>query len=85
MINFNTAKHISTKQLIAYHWQARDGSIFDKQTGRRIYTDSISALWAKMSLKTRYGAQLVFYRDKIDGYIYFHIGDKFYKTEALIP
>ncbi len=84
MDRLSKARYVSTKQLKNWGWQARPGTIYLESTGKRIYTDYISALWAKLSLRTRYGAQLVSYRDKIDGYIYFSIGDKFYKTPALL-
>ncbi len=82
---FRGAKYISPKRVKNYAWQARDGSIYYQATGKRIYTDYISALWDKLLLHRKVGhSQLVSYREKIDGFIYFHIGDKFYKTDALM-
>lgn len=78
MLDFNKAKYISNKQFYNYGWQNRDGTIYDKVTGKRIYTTYITYIRERLlgSFKP--------IQNRIDGFIYFYIGNKFYKVDAII-
>ena len=80
-----TKEYVSPKQVKAWHWETRTGVIRDKLTGKHIYGDRIGALWVSASetskIRTPDLRRVV---ARTDGFIYFSIGNKRYKTD-LVP